>query len=99
MKTNKPKVIKDYGKLSEELLAEIKQYYPYGYEKHLIKFTNAKGEIISAFPYEGEQFSYLIKMTKQEAKQIDQEEDDFDEDEIVGEEINQEMSQSDEDLD
>ncbi len=75
---NKPRLIKDYDKLSPEIIAEIKSRYPYSFEKHLIKFTNAKGEIVSALPYESEEYHYLIRMTKNEAKQIVADDDDYD---------------------
>lgn len=100
MNTNKPRVVKDYDNLSEELINEIKEKYPYGFEKHLITFKNAKGELVSAFPFEGEEYYYLVRMTKKEAIRIAEDDDDFedDEDDEIGEEImNDEISESDAD--
>jgi len=37
---NKPKIIKDFDKLNEEVLAQIKLEYPLGFEKKLITFKN-----------------------------------------------------------
>lgn len=97
-KINKPRVIKDYEKLPEAVLAQIKEAYPYSFEKHLIQFTNAKGEIVSALPYEGEEFYYLIRMTKKEALQIIEDDDD-DEDDNTDIEENASIEEYDESSD
>ncbi len=71
---NKPRVIKDFNKVPIEVISEIKEKFPYGFDKHLITFSGPKGKIISAFPYETEDRYYLIRMTKAEANEIHQEE-------------------------
>ena len=76
---NKPKVLKDYNKLDPNVLAQIKQHYPQGFESALITFKDAKGKYISALPFEGPEFYYLIRMTVTEAKEIIEEDDDYDE--------------------
>lgn len=48
----KPRVVKDFEKLSEEVLNSLKLEYPRGFEKHLIRFKNRKGKYVSALPYE-----------------------------------------------
>lgn len=73
----KPRIAKDYDKISEELLAKIKVEYPDGFENHLVNFTDAKGQKVSALPYEDEEAYYLIKMTKLEAKRIIEEDEDY----------------------
>lgn len=75
---NKPKVLKEYGKLSEELLALIKLEYPYGFEKKLILFKNKEKKLISALPFETEDSYLLIKMSRSEAQELIQEDDDYD---------------------
>ncbi len=77
---NKPRLIKDYEKLSEEIIAQIKLEYPYGFEKKLILFKNQKGQLVSALPYETEDHYYLVRMTRAEAQEIISDDDDYDED-------------------
>ena len=80
---NKPRIVKDYEKLSEDIQHRVKLTYPYGFEKELIIFKNAQGKFVSALPYETEEFFYLIRMTRVEAQEIIQEDDDFNEDGIL----------------
>lgn len=75
---SKPKVIKEYAKLPPELVAQVKIHYPYGFEKKIIYFKNRKNKLISAVPFEGEKFFYMVKMTKEQAQKIVIEDDDFD---------------------
>ena len=77
---NKPRVVKDYEKLSDEVLAQIKLEYPLGFEKKLVTFKNKEGKLVSALPFETEDYYYLIRMTVKEAVQIVDEDDDYDED-------------------
>lgn len=76
--TGKPKMIKEYDKLSPALVAQVKMHYPYGFEKKLIFFKNRKGKLVSALPFEGEKFFYMVKMTKELAQKIVQGDEDFD---------------------
>lgn len=75
---DKPRVIKDYDKVDESIVAQIKLNYPHGFEKHLVSFKNAKGKFISALPFEAEDRYYLIRMTKEEAQEIIEDDDDYD---------------------
>lgn len=77
---SKPRVIKDYDKVDDAIISQIKLNYPHGFEKHLVSFKNAKGKFISALPFETEDRYYLIRMTIAEAQEIVQEDDDYDED-------------------
>ena len=76
---SKPRVIKDYDKLDEAILEQIKQHYPFGFENHLIIFKNATGALVSALPFETEDRYYLVRMTKAEAQEIIEEDDDYNE--------------------
>ena len=78
--SNKPRIVKDFDKLSDEVLNNLKLEYPYGFDKYLIKFKNKEGKFISALPYETDEVYYLVRMTLSEANQIIQEDDDYDED-------------------
>jgi len=77
MAVNKLKVIQSYDKLSKELQREFKQMYANGYSEHLIEFTNAKGEIVSALPFETDDKYYLIKMSHRKIQTVP---DDIDQD-------------------
>ena len=77
--SNKPRVIKDYEKLSDELLEQVKLVYPRGFRKHLIEFTGIDGKKRKGLPYETEEKYYLIRMTADEAIYVIAEDDDYDE--------------------
>lgn len=79
MEQPKPRVIKDYDKLDREVQEQIKLAYPYGFAKSLIFFTNKDGIKVSALPFETNDKYYLVRMTQQEARQIIQEDADYDE--------------------
>ena len=76
---NKPKVIKDFLKLPEEMQEEILEKYPKGYSEHLILFTDKDGKYASALPYETEDKLYLLRMPKAQV-QSKSEDDEDDED-------------------
>lgn len=84
---SKPRVIKDYEKLPEELIEQIKLEYPRGFHKHLIQFTNPDGQKRKGLPFEVEDRIYLIRMTEEKAINIVDEDDDYDEDGFLKEDI------------
>jgi hypothetical protein len=96
---SKPKVIKDYDKLPEEIQEQIKMTYPYGFDKKLIMFKNAKNKLISALPFEAEDYYYLIKMTKAEAQNIITEDDDYGEDGMLKEDVMTDLQEKHPDVD
>ena len=75
---NKPRIVKDYEKLDPEIQEQIKLMYPYGFAKYLIQHKNAEGKFVSALPFETEDRYYLVRMTLIEAKQIIEDDDDYD---------------------
>jgi hypothetical protein len=77
---SKPRVIKNYEKLEDEVLEQIKLFYPEGFAKHLIRFTDVNGRLTSALPFETEEKHYLIRMTKTEALEIIDDDEDYDDD-------------------
>jgi hypothetical protein len=77
---NKPRVIKNYDKLTEEVLLQIKLRYPEGFADSLIRFTDVNGQLTSALPFDTEEKYYLIRMTKTEALIIIDDDDDYDDD-------------------
>ncbi len=77
---SKPRVIKHYEKLDNEVLEQIKLNYPEGFAKYLIRFTDVNGRLTSALPFETKEKYYLIRMTKTEALEIIRNDDDYDTD-------------------
>lgn len=76
--STKPRVVKDYDKLDVEIQEQIKLFYPFGFSRKLIKFTNAKNKLVSALPFETDEKHYLVRMTLEEAQDIVYEDDDYD---------------------
>lgn len=75
---NKPKVIKDYEKVSEELLEQIKLIYPKGFRRHLVEFVGLDGQKRKGLPFETEDKYYLIRMSVEKAIYVISEDDDYD---------------------
>lgn len=76
----KKRVVKDYDALPEEIVMQVKKKYTHGFAQHLIFYTNSDGKKVSALPFETDDIYYLIRMTQQEAKQIIEEDEDYDQD-------------------
>lgn len=87
------RAIIDYKKLTPELLNKLVEKFPYGYnDEDIIRFKNAKGELIEAIEIETEETDYLVKVSKGLATTIENFEDpkieedkldlDFEEDEF-----------------
>ncbi|WP_235295903.1 hypothetical protein [Portibacter marinus] len=74
---SKPRVVKDYDKLDQDIQEQIKLTYPHGFDKHLITFKNIKNAFVSALPYETEEKYYLVRMTREEAIAIIADDDDY----------------------
>lgn len=64
----KPKVIKEFDRMTEEQQEQIKAMYPKGYQEHLIAFTDKDGHIRMALPFETDEKYYLVKMPFVEVK-------------------------------
>jgi len=77
MSDSKPRVIKDFEKLDEKIQEQIKLAYPSGFSEYLITFTNKDGLKVSALPFETEDKYYLVRMTVQEAYDIIDQDDDY----------------------
>lgn len=76
----KPRIIKDYDKLSEKVVEQIKLQYPHGFAQHLVSFTNATGEKRMGLPFETEDYIYLVRMNAVKAEEIIEDDDDYDDD-------------------
>lgn len=77
---SKKRIVKDYENLPEEIISRVKMEYPQGFANHLVSFTNKEGKKVSALPFETEEIYYLIRMTVKEARQIVNEDEDYDDD-------------------
>mgnify|MGYP000451086920 FL=1 len=90
---SKKRIVKNYDALSDEILTEIKLEYPFGFSEELITYPGPNGERISALYYELEDVIYLVRMTKKEAEDIIDDDDDYDEDGNLSEEFIEEYSE------
>jgi hypothetical protein len=76
----KKRVVKDYHALPEDIVRLVKNKYPSGYAESLVSYNDKEGKKVSALPFETDDTYYLIRMTVLEAKRIVKEDDDFDDD-------------------
>ncbi|QNR25903.1 hypothetical protein [Croceimicrobium hydrocarbonivorans] len=83
----KRRVIVDYKNVTNEILDLFTDRYPYGYDDgDIIRFKNAKGEMVKAVPFETADTKYLVKVSVQMDQQIEAFlEDDDDDNDDVGE--------------
>lgn len=77
---SKPRVVTAFEKIDQSIQERIKLEYPEGFYQHLISFFNKDGEKVSALRFETEEKIYLIKMTKSDAMQMIEDDEDYDED-------------------
>ncbi len=87
MATSKPRVLKDFEKLETEIQEQIKLSYPSGFYQHLVSYVDREGQKRMALPYETEDRYYLVRMSIQEAKDIIEDDDDYDDDGILKDDI------------
>jgi len=99
MSSSKPRVVKDYDKLLPEIKEQIKLAFPSGFSQHLVSYTNKDGIKVSALPFETDDFYYLVRMTAHEARIIIEEDDDFDDDGILKEDVKEEFKEKFADVD
>ena len=96
---NKKRIVKDYDALPEEIIARIKAEYPYGFEDNLVTFTNKDGNKVSALPFDTEEVYYLIRMTVREARQIIEDDEDYDEEGNLRDDFSVDEYEGDDDAD
>nr|WP_319571682.1 hypothetical protein [uncultured Draconibacterium sp.] len=99
MANNKPKVIKDYSKLDKDLQQQIKLIYADGFAENLIHFFDKTGQKITVLPFETEDKYYMLRMTEGEAVALVDEDDDFDDDGFLKDEVKQDYEDKYSDLD
>jgi len=79
----KKRIIKDYDQMPRDILTQLQEQFPYGYQDHLLRFNNANGELVSALPFETDDVFYLVRMNVDGGYHII-EDDDMEEDEFDG---------------
>ena len=79
------RVIVDYAKLTNEILNLLVDRFPDGYDdSHIIRFRNAKNELIEAVEVKTEDTIYLVKVSTKLATRLENfDEDDEMEDDVV----------------
>ncbi len=97
--SSKPRVVKDYEKLDANIQEQIKFMYPFGFAKYLIQYKNAEGKFVSALPFETDDRYYLVRMTLIEARQIIEDDDDYDESGELKESVKEEYEEKYGDMD
>ncbi len=89
------RVIVDYSKLTTDILNLLIDKFPNGYIfEDIISFKNAKGETVKAVEVNTEDTIYLVKISSQLEKTME----DFAEDEDSFEEDDFEINESDDDI-
>jgi hypothetical protein len=84
---NKARVITDFEKLNSSLQGQIKLVYPEGYSQHLITFQNKDNKTVSALRFETDEKIYLVRMSVATALQLIEDDDDFDDEGYLKEEV------------
>lgn len=87
MSNGKPRVVKDFEKLTDDIQEQIKLAYPEGFSHQLITFTDKDGFKVSALPFETDEKYYLVRMTKKQATALIEDDDDYDDDGFLKEDI------------
>jgi len=95
----KPRVVKDYEKLDDHIQEQIKLTYPYGFSENLVSYIDKEGKKRTALPFETEDKYFLVRMTEDEAVAIIDDDDDFDSDGMLKDEIKEEYEDKYTDLD
>ncbi|WP_432670461.1 DNA primase [Flavobacterium sp. SM2513] len=78
------RVIVDYAKLTNEILNLLVDRFPDGYDdSHIIRFRNAKNELIEAVEVRTEDTIYLVKVSTKLATSMENFDEDDDIDDVV----------------
>ena len=97
--SNKKRIIKDFESLDKAIKEQIKLVYPDGYSDYLIEFKNRYDEYVSALPFETDDTIYLIKMSINKAKRLIAEDDDFDDEGKLKQEVKEKYEDEYDDID
>ena len=70
-----------------------------GFQRNLITFKNAEGRYVSALPFETEEKYYLVRMTKAEAVEIIENDDDYDDEGLLKKDVRDDYEEKYDDSD
>lgn len=87
MDTDKPRIIKDFDKLDVAIQEQVKLSYPDGFLQNLVSYIDKDRNKVSALPFETSEKYYLIRMSKQAAIELIEDDDDYDSEGSLKEEI------------
>lgn len=78
------RIIVDYSKLTNEILTLLVEKFPDGYDdSNIIRFRNAKNELVEAVEVRTEDTIYLVKVSTKLASRIENFDEDDDLDDVV----------------
>ena len=95
---SKPRIVKDYDSIDPSVLEQIKLLYPNGFVQHLVEFTNKDGEEKLGLPFETEDVYYLVRMSKTKAISIIDEDDDYNEEGNLYDDVKEEYEEKHDDF-
>ena len=95
----KPRVIKDFEKLDVAIQEQIKLVYPTGFFEHLISYTDKDGNSRFALPFETDEKYYMVRMSVSEAKKLISDDDDYDANGVLRNEVQENYQEKYQDLD
>lgn len=87
MNSGKPRVVKDFEKLDVAIQEQVKLAYPNGFLQNLISYTDKDGNKVSALPFETTDKYYLIRMSRQVAIELIEDDDDYDDEGFLKKDI------------
>jgi predicted transcriptional regulator len=78
------RVIFDYAKLTNEILNLLVEKFPDGYDdSNIVRFRNAKNELIEAVEVRTDDTNYLVKVSTKLADRIENYDEDEENDDVV----------------
>lgn len=95
----KPRVIKDFEKLDTIIQEQIKLTYPTGFYEHLITYSDKDGNEKYALPFETDDKYYMVRMSINEAKRLVSNDDDYDDNGILRNDVQEHYQEKYQDID
>jgi DNA-directed RNA polymerase subunit delta len=78
------RVIVDYAKLTNEILNLLVEKFPDGYDdSNIVRFRNAKNELIEAVEVHTDDTNYLVKVSTKLADRIENYDEDEENDDVI----------------
>jgi DNA-directed RNA polymerase subunit delta len=94
------RVIVDYAKLTNEILNLLVEKFPDGYDdSNIVRFRNAKNELIEAVEVRTEDTIYLVKVSTKLADRIENYDEDEEIDDVIEPSIPMKANGMDDDMD